>query len=102
MSDHHDLSSLESSLDDMFRRLGLPAPDLLVRLNRDWGDIAGEPWAGRSAPLVIRDGTLVVEASSPSMVAFLRYGQVDLINRIVEQIGPGIVREIEVRPPTRR
>ena len=44
-----DLSSIESSLDDMFRRLGLPAPDLLSRLTGDWDGLAGEPWSGRSA-----------------------------------------------------
>ena len=35
-----DLSSIESSLDDMFRRLGLPTPDLLSRLTGDWDGLA--------------------------------------------------------------
>ena len=97
-----DLSSIESSLDDMFRRLGLPAPDVLTRLTGDWGEIAGEPWSGRSKPVVIQDGTLVVEASAASMVALLRYGEADLIRRLRDLVGPDVVRRIEVRAPSRR
>ena len=97
-----DLSSIESSLDDMFRRLGLPAPDLLSRLTGDWDGLAGEPWSGRSAPVVVQDRTLVVEAFSPSMVAFLRYGVADLLRRLTGVLGPDVVSRIEVRPPARR
>jgi hypothetical protein len=97
-----DLSSFESSLLEVFRRLGLPDPIVMSRLTVDWDELAGSPWAGRSNPLFIQGTTLVVEASSPSMVAFLRYGSTDLISAIEDRLGAGVVDRIEVRPPPRR
>ena len=58
--------------------------------------------SGRSAPVVVQDRTLVVEAFSPSMVAFLRYGVADLLRRLTGVLGPDVVSRIEVRPPARR
>jgi len=97
-----DLSSFESSLVEVFRRLGLPDPVVMSRLTENWDELAGSPWSGRSSPLFIQGKTLVVEANSPSMVAFLRYGSSDLIRVIAGRLGEGVVDNIEVRPPARR
>jgi predicted nucleic acid-binding Zn ribbon protein len=97
-----DLSSFESSIDEVFRRLGLPDPVLMSRLTADWEQLAGSPWSGHSTPLFIQGKTLVVEADSPSMVAFLRYGSADLIRVLGDQLGDGVVTQVEVRAPLRR
>jgi hypothetical protein len=97
-----DLTSFGSSLDEVFRRLGLPDPVLVSRITTDWDGIAGSPWAGRSKPLFIQGKTLVVEASTPSMVAFLKYGVADLIKTLGAHVGEGVVDQIEVRPPSPR
>ena len=97
-----DLSSFESSLLEMFRRLGMPDPLIMARISREWDELAGEPWVGRSRPLVIEGKTLVVEANTPSLVAFLRYGSAALVAALSEALGAGHIDSIEVKSPPRR
>jgi Dna[CI] antecedent, DciA len=96
-----DLSSFESSLGDVFRKMGLPDPVLMSQLIAEWDELAGSPWVGRSRPVVIKGRTLVVEASAPSMVAFLRYGASQLLTTLSERFGDGVVDQVEVIPPSR-
>ncbi len=81
--------------------MGLPDPVLMSQIGEEWDTLAGAPWAGRSRPVVIRGRALVVEASSPSMVAFLRYGAAQLLEALQKRFGEGVVEEIEVVPPGR-
>ena len=96
-----DLSSFESSLGDVFRKMGLPDPVLMSQLIEEWDELAGSPWVGRSRPVVIKGRTLVVEASAPSMVAFLRYGATQLLETLSARFGEGVVDQVEVIPPSR-
>jgi hypothetical protein len=96
-----DLSSFESSLGEVFRKMGLPDPVLMSQIGEEWDTLAGAPWAGRSRPLVIRSRTLVVEASAPSMVAFLRYGSAQLLEALRTRFGEGVIDAVEVVPPGR-
>jgi hypothetical protein len=94
-----DLTSFQTSLEEMFRKLGLSDPMAMARLTGSWDDLAGTPWAGRSKPLFIHGKTLVVEAAAPSMVAFLRYGSASLVTTLAGVLGPGLIERIEVRGP---
>ena len=100
MSRDRDLDSFQKSLETTFRKLGLPDPALMSQLVQSWEELAGDPWKGRSKPLVVEGKTLIVEASTPSLVAFLRYGSADLVDRLEERFGAGVIDKIEVRPPT--
>jgi hypothetical protein len=99
MTDRHDMSSFESAMMDMFRRMGLPDPLLVGRIKEDWDELASSPWVGRSKPLTVQGKTLVIEANTPSLVAFLRYGTSDLLGSLEERYGPGVIEAIEVRGP---
>lgn len=99
VNDRNEMSSFGSAMNDMFRRLGLPDPLLVARIRDEWQDFAGHPWVGRSKPTTIQGKTLVVEADSPSLVAFLRYGANDLLEAISSRFGPGIIDAVDVRPP---
>lgn len=101
MSGERDLEHFSESVDDMFARLGLPDPVVMAGISSEWDDLAGAPWAGRSRPLYIRGKTLVVEASSPSMVAFLRYGETSLLDRLEERFGQDVVQKVDIRLPGR-
>ena len=101
MSDGGDLSSFESSVSDLFRKIGLPNPEVMSQITDDWDGVAGDPWAGRSRHIIIKGTTLIVEASVPSLVAFLRYAVSDLKDRLETLVGKGIIEHIEVRPPSR-
>lgn len=94
-----DLTSFQTSIEEMFRKLGLSDPMALARLTGAWDELAGTPWAGRSKPLFIQGKTLVVEAAAPSMVAFLRYGSATLVTALNDVLGPGVIDRIEVRAP---
>jgi hypothetical protein len=100
VSGRGDLSPFDRSIDEVFRRLGLPDPVLMSGIIESWDELAGDPWKGRSKPLIIEERTLFVEAASPSLVAFLRYGSTDLLERLAERFGAGVIDKIEVRPPS--
>lgn len=102
MTPDRDLEHFSESVDEMFKRLGLPDPVVMAALSSEWDELAGAPWSGRSKPLYIKGTTLVVEASSGSMVAFLRYGEASLLEALSERFGEGTVRSVEVRPPGSR
>ncbi len=97
----NDLTPFEESLDSMMRRMGLPDPALMAQLAAEWDELAGDPWKGRSRPLVVQGRTLVVEASAPSMVAFLRYGEASLLSSLEERFGAGVIERVDIRPPAR-
>jgi Dna[CI] antecedent, DciA len=96
-----DLEPFSESLNDVFARLGLPDPVLMSQVSSEWEILAGKPWVGRSTPLFVRGQTLVVEASGPSMVAYLRYGESSLLETLKERFGEGLINSIEVVPPGR-
>ena len=99
MTSGKDLERFSDSVDDMFRKMGLPDPVVMAALNSEWEDLAGTPWAGRSRPLYIKGTTLVVEASSASIIAFLRYGESGLLQSLSERFGVGVVEGVEIRSP---
>lgn len=101
MSRQDDLEPFADSLNDVFARLGLPDPILMSKISEGWDVFAGSPWTGRSRPLYVRGKTLIVEASTPSMVAFLKYGSEALIETLEQRLGKGRVEAVEVIPPGR-
>ena len=102
MSPDKDLEPFSESLDEVFTRLGLPDPVLMSQLTAEWDELAGHPWTGRSRPLYVKGRTLVVEASSPSMIAFLKYGETKLLKSLRNRFRPGEIDAIEVVPPGRQ
>ena len=101
MSRNEDLEPFSKSINDVFTRLGLPDPVVMSKLVEEWDELAGSPWVGRSRPLYVRGTTLIVEASAPSMVAFLRYGQSGLVETLEERFGAGLIDSVEVVAPGR-
>jgi predicted nucleic acid-binding Zn ribbon protein len=101
MSPDRDLEHFSDSLDEMLKKMGLPDPVVMATLSAEWDELAGTPWAGRSKPLYVKGKTLVVEASSGSMIAFLRYGETNLLESLERRLGQGAIETIDIRPPGR-
>lgn len=101
MTPGKDLEPFSESVDDMFKKMGLPDPVVMAAVSSEWDDLAGTPWTGRSTPLYIKGTTLVVEASSASMVAFLRYGESGLLQSLAKRFGSGTIESVEIRSPGR-
>jgi len=99
LSRDKDLEPFSESIDDVFARLGLPDPILMSQVSEEWETLAGSPWVGRSRPLYVRGKTLVVEASTPSMIAFLRYGEQKLLETLQNRFRPGEIEAIEIVSP---
>ena len=93
---------LEGVLESLLARLGLPSPSVSKSLDEGWDEMAGAPWSGQTRPLFIREGELVVEAISPALVGMLRYAIGDLMRRLDEQLGEGIVETVRVVGPNQR
>lgn len=102
MSGGKDLEPFSRSVDDMFRRMGMSDPVVMASIGAEWDKLAGSPWSARSKPLYIKGTTLVVEAASASMVAFLRYGEANLVETLAKRFGAGVVDHIDVRVPGAR
>jgi predicted nucleic acid-binding Zn ribbon protein len=102
LSGPRELEPFSDALEAMLGRLGIALPEVQTILMEEWDDIAGRPWAGRSRPRVIRDRALVVEATSPSMVSLLRYGESTLLEALAARFGEGVVESIEIVVPGAR
>jgi hypothetical protein len=101
LSPDRDLEHFSESVNDMFAKLGLPDPVVMAAVSSEWDELAGAPWSGRSRPLYIKGTTLVVEASSASMVAFLRYGESSLMEKLEDRFGRGTIATVDIRAPGR-
>jgi len=100
MSRDSELEPFSESIDEVFAKLGLPDPVLMSQITEEWESLAGNPWVGRSKPLYVRGGVLVVETTTPSMVAFLRYGESTLTETLEKRFGTGVITSIQVVPPS--
>lgn len=86
----------------LMERYRLVDPDTWTRLAAEWDTLAGPPWSGRSRPSSLQGGELVVEAVTAAAVSMLRYGAQSLLDRLGEELGPGVVVSVRIIPPARR
>jgi hypothetical protein len=86
----------------LLERYRLADPDTWTRIREEWDTLGGHPWSGRSTPMSLKSGELVVEASSAPAVSMLRYGTESLLERLSQELGPGVVVTVRVVPPRRR
>lgn len=92
----------EEALGTLLRQLGLPEPGVMTSIIEEWPRLAGEPWVSKAIPSYLRSGVLVVEATQPGAVSFLRYGVGELERRLSERFGARVVSSVEIRPPSHR
>ena len=97
--DKKDLTNVSGPLRAALRRLGLGDMDVLFRLMNEWDEVAGAPWAGASSPVFMKDGELVIEAVALPAVRMLRYATGDLMERLDEFCGPGVVESVRIIGP---
>jgi predicted nucleic acid-binding Zn ribbon protein len=86
-----------ASLDRLATSLGVPSAGVLAALFSTWPDLVGAGVAGHSRPRSLRDGVLVVAVDEPAWATQLRWLESDLLARLAEALGDGVVRAIEVR-----
>lgn len=98
-------SELAALLDRVVRGMGAPGTDAVELVFGRWSEVVGGVLAGRTRPVALEHGTLVLESHDPAVVSHVRWLEQDLLARLAELLGPGRVQAVEVRvrrPGSRR
>ena len=92
---------VSDGLQGLARRLGAPDATSLGAVFSRWDDAVGASVAAHARPVSLSDGVLVVAVDQPGWATQLRYLANDLLGRLAEVAGPGVVGRIEVRVEAR-
>ena len=90
-------TELAGLLDRVVRGMGAPGTDAVELVFGRWADVVGGVLAGRTRPVALERGTLVLEADDPAVVSHVRWLEQDLLARLAELLGAGRVDRVEVR-----
>jgi predicted nucleic acid-binding Zn ribbon protein len=88
---------VKDGLEGLARRLGAPTASSLGAVFSKWDDVVGATVAAHARPLSLTDGVLVVAVDEPGWATQLRYLTNDLLARLADVAGPGVVGRIELR-----
>jgi predicted nucleic acid-binding Zn ribbon protein len=86
---------LGDSLEAYLRLEGHAHALVLARVSALWADVVGAQVAAYVQPCALKDGTLVVAVDHASWSAQLRFVTEQVLSRLAEAIGPGLVTRIE-------
>lgn len=92
-----DPQRIDELLDGLLQALGVARPLDVTHLVESWAEVAGEPWGERSRPVLLKDGELVVEVEDGTAATLLKYRQAELVERLGERLGRGLVTTVRVR-----
>lgn len=96
-SAHDEPSTLAAGLDRVLKNLGsAPAKDDRS-LRATWPDLVGDGVAAHAEPGALRDGVLTVLVDAPGWVSELQWLEAELVERLAETLGPGVVRSLSVK-----
>lgn len=87
---------VSASLESVTRDLGGAGGPALVGLMRRWPEVVGDQLAAHCRPLSLRDGALTVGADEPGWAAQIRWLEADLMARLAQALGPGVVTRVRV------
>ena len=63
----------------------------------EWSDIAPELWRDRAHPVGLRGSALLVEVRSGTDATVLRHDTAELLRRITDRFGAGLVDHVRLR-----
>ena len=88
---------VRESLEGLARRLGAPTASALGAVFSQWEDAVGPSVAAHARPVSLADGVLTVVVDQPGWATQLRYLTNDLLGRLTEVAGEGVVGRIDIR-----
>ena len=88
---------VKEGLDNVARRLGAPEATALAAVFSGWERAVGATVAANARPVRLIDGTLLVAVEQPGWATQLRYLAADLVRRLTEVAGAGVVTAIEIK-----
>jgi predicted nucleic acid-binding Zn ribbon protein len=78
-------------------RFGGASVSSLEHVFAHWEDVVGPSVAAHARPLSLRDGVLAVAVDNPAWATQLRLLGNELLARLSEAAGPGVVTSLDVR-----
>ena len=87
---------MRDALQAVGRELGLPDPEVHERVATLWAELVGPALAAHTSVRSVRDGVCTVVADGPAWATPLRYLGDDLVARVTEALGAGVVGELRV------
>ena len=76
--------------------LGLADPGVVSTLADRWGELVGPALAGSARLRALRGDVITVAVDSGAWATQIRYLERELLDRIAELVGVGVVREVRV------
>jgi predicted nucleic acid-binding Zn ribbon protein len=89
--------AISAPLDRVLDALGAPPADALGSVFERWDELVGPPLADHGRPAALDDGVLVVRVAEPAWATEWRYRQGEVLRRLDERLGAGVVARIDVR-----
>ena len=88
---------LAEGVDHVLAELGAPPADTLTALVDGWADLVGETAAGHCSPRSVEHGRLLVAVDDPAFAEHLRWSERQVLERIDDLVGAGVVDRLDVR-----
>jgi predicted nucleic acid-binding Zn ribbon protein len=88
---------LTGSLDRLARRIGAPSAGALGTVFGKWEEVVGTAVAAHARPVALRRGHLVVAVDEPGWATQVRFLSADLLKRLADELGEGLVTTVDVR-----
>lgn len=85
------------SVDRVLRGLGSPPSATLRALFDGWSEIVGEAIASTCRPVSLAGGRLVIAVPDGGWASQLRWMERDLLGKVADRLGEGVVTSLEVR-----
>jgi predicted nucleic acid-binding Zn ribbon protein len=76
--------------------LGLADPAVFTRVVEAWAELVGEALAAHSWIRAVRGPVVEIAVDSPAWATELRYLEGDLLARVSQLVGPGVVEAVRV------
>ena len=92
-----DLERVGKELKSILSRLGIGVGLSLAKIADEWDAIAPEPFGGRSKPVALEEGLLVIEVPDGITATLLRYRTDDVLRALEASLGKGAVTEVKLR-----
>ncbi len=90
------LTLLDSDLKAVLRQIGTGQKGVHPEIWARWIDIVGNDVARRAIPVNLYRGILTVAVANSSWIQQLTYIKHEILERLSEEVGPEVVREIRL------
>lgn len=88
---------LKSVLDQVLAGLGAPSVDAVMTISERWAELVGSEVAPHARPVAVEHGRLTVVVDNPAWASHLRWAEPELVRRLSELVGDGVVQQVTTR-----